>query len=152
MLKYVVKRVLMGLLTAFIVATLTFFIMNLVPGGPFLAEKAVTEQAQAGLDNSYAVIAAMLDGEAVGFVRLLWDGGYVAYLAEVMVTERCRHNGLASQMVGRLVEKLRSEKKEGWQIAVYLMAAKEKEGFYQRFGFRTRPDERVGSGMDMWLV
>ena len=29
------------------------------------------EQAQAGLDNSYAVIAAMLDGEAVGFVRLL---------------------------------------------------------------------------------
>ena len=71
------------------------------------------EQAQAGLDNSYAVIAAMLDGEAVGFVRLLWDGGYVAYLAEVMVTEKCRHNGLASQMVGRLVEKLRSEKKRG---------------------------------------
>ena len=55
MLKYVVKRVLMGLLTAFIVATLTFFIMNLVPGGPFLAEKAVTEQAQAALEAKYGL-------------------------------------------------------------------------------------------------
>lgn len=55
MLKYVVKRVLMGILTAFIVATLTFFIMNLVPGGPFLAEKAVTEQAQAALEAKYGL-------------------------------------------------------------------------------------------------
>lgn len=55
MLKYVVKRVLMGILTAFIVATLTFFIMNLVPGGPFLAEKAVTEQAQEALEAKYGL-------------------------------------------------------------------------------------------------
>lgn len=45
----------MGILTAFIVATLTFFIMNLVPGGPFLAEKAVTEQAQAALEAKYGL-------------------------------------------------------------------------------------------------
>lgn len=109
------------------------------------------EQAQAGLDNSYAVIAAILDGEAVGFVRLLWDGGYVAYLAEVMVTEKCRHNGLASQMVGRLVEKLRSEKKEGWQIKIHLMANLGRESFYEPFGFKSRPNEHDGAAMDMWL-
>jgi oligopeptide transport system permease protein len=45
----------MGLLTALIVATLTFFIMNLVPGGPFLAEKAVTEQAQKALEAKYGL-------------------------------------------------------------------------------------------------
>ena len=45
----------MGIVTAFIVATLTFFIMNLVPGGPFLAEKAVTEQAQAALEAKYGL-------------------------------------------------------------------------------------------------
>lgn len=55
MVKYVIKRILLGILTAFIVATLTFFIMNLVPGGPFLAEKAVTEQAQAALEAKYGL-------------------------------------------------------------------------------------------------
>ena len=55
MLKYIVKRILMGVLTAFIVATLTFFIMNLVPGGPFLSEKAVTPQAQAAMEAKYGL-------------------------------------------------------------------------------------------------
>ena len=53
--KYIFKRILMGILTAFIVATLTFFIMNLVPGGSFLAEKAVTEQAQKALEAKYGL-------------------------------------------------------------------------------------------------
>ncbi len=55
MAKYIVKRILFGLLTAFLVATLTFFIMNLVPGGPFLSEKAVTPQAQAAMEAKYGL-------------------------------------------------------------------------------------------------
>ena len=55
MAKYIVKRILFGVLTAFVVATLTFFIMNLVPGGPFLAEKAVTPQAQAAMEAKYGL-------------------------------------------------------------------------------------------------
>ena len=46
MAKYVIKRVLMGIFSMFIVATLTFFIMNLVPGGPFVAEKSISLAAQ----------------------------------------------------------------------------------------------------------
>lgn len=34
MAKYIVKRVAMGIFSVFIVATLTFFIMNLVPAAP----------------------------------------------------------------------------------------------------------------------
>ena len=55
MAKYIVKRIIMGIVTAFVVATLTFFIMNLVPGGPFLAEKAVTPQAQAAMEAKYGL-------------------------------------------------------------------------------------------------
>ena len=55
MAKYIVKRMIMGIVTAFVVATLTFFIMNLVPGGPFLAEKAVTPQAQAAMEAKYGL-------------------------------------------------------------------------------------------------
>ena len=45
----------MSLITAFLVATLTFFVMNMVPGGPFLAEKAVTPQAQAAMEAKYGL-------------------------------------------------------------------------------------------------
>lgn len=53
--KYIVKRAFMAAVTAFLVATLTFFIMNMVPGGPFLAEKAVTPQAQAAMEAKFGL-------------------------------------------------------------------------------------------------
>ena len=49
MLKYIAKRIGLALITIFTVATLTFFLMNMVPGGPFLSEKAVSPAAQAAL-------------------------------------------------------------------------------------------------------
>lgn len=55
MVKYIIKRIGFGVATAFLVATLTFFIMNLVPGGPFLSEKAITPQAQAALEAKYGM-------------------------------------------------------------------------------------------------
>ncbi len=55
MLKYIVKRILLAVVTIWAVATLTFFLMNLVPGGPFLSEKAISPQAQAALEAKYGL-------------------------------------------------------------------------------------------------
>ena len=55
MAKYVIKRVAMGIFSMFIVATLTFFIMNLVPGGPFVAEKSISAAAQQALEEKYGL-------------------------------------------------------------------------------------------------
>lgn len=53
--KYIVKRLALALLTVFIVATLTFFLMNAVPGGPFVAEKSISAQALAALNEKYGL-------------------------------------------------------------------------------------------------
>ena len=45
----------MAVLTIYLVSTITFFLMNLVPGGPFLAEKAVSPQAQAEMEEKYGL-------------------------------------------------------------------------------------------------
>ena len=45
----------MAALTIFLVATITFFLMNLVPGGPFVAEKSISAQAQAALKAKYGL-------------------------------------------------------------------------------------------------
>ena len=55
MVKYTVKRIGMGLLSVLIVATLTFFLMNLVPGGPFVAEKSMSKAAQQALAEKYGL-------------------------------------------------------------------------------------------------
>lgn len=55
MAKYIVKRLLFALVTIWAVATITFFLMNMVPGGPFLSEKAISPQATAALEAKYGL-------------------------------------------------------------------------------------------------
>ena len=45
----------LAVVTIWAVATITFGLMNMVPGGPFLSEKAVTPQAQAALEAKYGL-------------------------------------------------------------------------------------------------
>ena len=55
MAKYIVKRILLAIVTIWAVATLTFFLMNMVPGGPFLSAKAISPQATAALEAKYGL-------------------------------------------------------------------------------------------------
>ena len=54
-LMYILKRILLAVLTVWVVITVTFFVMRAVPGGPFLAEKAISEAAQAALEAKYGL-------------------------------------------------------------------------------------------------
>ena len=55
MIKYIIKRVGAAIITIFLVATITFFMMNMVPGGPFVAEKNISEQAQNALKEKFGL-------------------------------------------------------------------------------------------------
>lgn len=54
-LLYVLKRILLALLTVWIVITVTFFVMRMVPGGPFLSEKAASPEATKALEAKYGL-------------------------------------------------------------------------------------------------
>lgn len=53
--KYIFKRVLISVVTLWLVATLTFALMFMVPGGPFLAEKAPSEATIKALNEKYGL-------------------------------------------------------------------------------------------------
>lgn len=53
--KYVIKRVLLAVVTLWLVATITFTLMNLVPGGPFLSEKTPSEATLKALNEKYGL-------------------------------------------------------------------------------------------------
>jgi oligopeptide transport system permease protein len=52
---YVIKRVLLAVVTLWLVATITFTLMNMVPGGPFLSEKAPSEATLKALNEKYGL-------------------------------------------------------------------------------------------------
>ncbi len=52
---YILKRVLLAIMTVWIVITVTFFVMHAVPGGPFVGEKAISKEAQAALEAKYGL-------------------------------------------------------------------------------------------------
>ena len=53
MLKYTLKRVVLAVITIFIISAITFFAMNAIPGGPFSKEKAPSAAVQAVLEERF---------------------------------------------------------------------------------------------------
>ena len=53
--RYVVKRILLALVTVLIICAITFFTMHAVPGGPFNREKALSEATIAALNARYGL-------------------------------------------------------------------------------------------------
>lgn len=54
-LVYILKRILLALLTVWVVITVTFFVTRLVPGGPFMGEKAISPAAMQALEAKYGL-------------------------------------------------------------------------------------------------
>lgn len=60
-LGYIIKRILLAILTVWIVMTITFFVMHFVPGGPFASEKAVSPAVQAALEAKYGLDKPLME-------------------------------------------------------------------------------------------
>jgi oligopeptide transport system permease protein len=70
---YYLKRVLSAVLTLFIIATLTFFMMRAIPGGPFTRERSLAPEIEAALRAKYNLDAPLFEqyiDYMVGLVQL----------------------------------------------------------------------------------
>ncbi len=54
-ISYIIKRIILAIVTVWVVITVTFFVMHAVPGGPFMGEKAISEAAQRALEAKYGL-------------------------------------------------------------------------------------------------
>jgi len=109
-------------------------------------------QAERGLAHTAFVVAAR-DGERiVGMGRMLFDYGYTAYLGDIIVRPEYQGMGIGTEIVTRLKDRVMEAAEPGDKIMFILVAAKGKEGFYEKFGFQVRPNDFFGSGMSMWRV
>lgn len=110
------------------------------------------EQAQACIDKAYMILCVRDGEKAIGVVRLLWDGGYIAFLSDVIVDPNYQGQGIGRKLVEASIQKLKEGMKPGYKVKLTLNSAKGKEPFYEKFGFRVRPNDDAGPGMDQWLI
>lgn len=108
-------------------------------------EEISTVQAQKGIDNSYAVVSCKANDRIIGIARVLWDGGYTAFIVDVMVKPEWQKRGIGTKMLELLIEKLESTLQTGEKLMINLYSSKGKERFYEKNGFA------AGSGMVRWI-
>ncbi len=111
------------------------------------------KQSEIGIRNSAIKYSAQnAAGETVGMVRAISDGGYVCYIADVIVHPDYQNRGIGKKLMQLALEQIESELEKGDRVMICLLTTKGKEGFYASMGFELRPSEVYGAGMSKLIV
>ena len=84
------------------------------------------------ITGSHCFCVAAANNKIVAMGRAISDGVSDAYIQDVVVSSVFRHQGIAAQIVTRLMGKLEADG-IGW---IGLIAENNTAGFYHRFGFK----------------
>jgi ribosomal protein S18 acetylase RimI-like enzyme len=90
------------------------------------------EALRRSFEQSQHVVFARDEDRVVGMARLLSDGVCNAYLLDVWTMSSYRRQGIATSMVGALVEHV-----PGQHVG---LQADDAQGFYESLGFRPQPE------------
>lgn len=104
-------------------------------------------QIEIALKNSIYTVSVEVNGEIVGMGRLVGDNARIFYIQDVFVNPDYQNQGIGTAIVNKLVAYIDGLKLSDCNIMIGLMSAKNKEQFYMRFGFKSRPNDYQGCGM-----
>lgn len=91
------------------------------------------------------------DGEKlIGYGRIIGDKTIFLYIQDIMVIPEYQGKKIGTGIMNKLLAQIEEYKKVNSDIRTYLGASKGKEGFYERFGFISRPNEDLGAGMILY--
>ncbi len=110
-------------------------------------EPPLREQVETALRGSIAAFTAMEDGQAVGMVRLIGDGGMSFYIKDFAVRPSWPGKGIGSVLVHALEEYIRENILPDWAVSLELISTREAVSFYRKMGFEERPCDWDGPGM-----
>ena len=105
------------------------------------------EISKKALDNTFYSVSVYDNDKIIGYGRLIGDTICFMYLHDIMVMPEYQFKGIGTMIMNKLLEKIEEMKKENPYLRVYLGASKNKEGFYNKFGFVERLNADLGAGM-----
>jgi len=108
-------------------------------------EKISKKQAKKSLDNSYCTIACKHNSAIIGMARVMWDGGYTAFIVDVIVNPIWQRKKIGTVMMQKLEQKLYDSLENGDKLMINLYSSKDKHSFYSKLGFSQ------GIGFIKWI-
>ena len=93
-----------------------------------------------GYDNSKLIL----------YGRIIGDKTIFLYIQDIMVIPDYQNKHIGTEIMNNLLKQINEYKKINPSIRTYLGASKGKESFYEKFGFISRPNEELGSGMILY--
>ncbi|MGB9927950.1 MAG: GNAT family N-acetyltransferase [Methanosarcina sp.] len=92
------------------------------------------------LENTFYWVTAYEDEKIAGIGRLLSDGTLYALTCDIIVKPDSQKRGIGSTILSNLIARCKALKLK----RVWLFAAPDKAGFYEKHGFFIRPTEAPG--------
>lgn len=110
-------------------------------------EKNIIEEA---LLNTLYSLCVYDDNKLIGYGRIIGDKTIFLYIQDIMVIPEYQNKHIGTGIMENLLIRVNEYKKINPNIRTYLGASKGKESFYEKFGFISRPNENLGSGMILY--
>jgi GNAT superfamily N-acetyltransferase len=107
------------------------------------AGEAVAGRGLAG--SLFAVTIRDKAGTIIGMGRVVGDRGLYLHIQDVIIRPEMQKMGYGKLIMDKLMEYVRQQ--SGKKTMIGLMCAKGKEGFYRKYGFIDRPNDKQGPGM-----
>ena len=112
-------------------------------GNSIRKEDIITE----AFANTLYSISVYEGDKIIAYGRLVGDKTMVVYLQNIMVIPEYQRQGIGTEIINRLMQKVKEYKEKSPELRCYLFSCKGKEMLYKKFGFVTRPNEEFGAGM-----
>ncbi len=110
-------------------------------------ESNIVEEA---LRNTLYSLCVYDENRLIGYGRIIGDKTIFLYIQDIMVIPKYQGKQIGTEIMYKLLEQVDRYKKVNPNIRTYLGASKGREGFYEKFGFISRPNDKLGAGMILY--
>ena len=106
-------------------------------------------QIEKALENTMYMVKATVNGQLAGIGRVVGDYSIVCMLTDICVKPKFQGKGVGSAIVKELKKLIEENVSSGEKMQIELTPTAGNESFYQKAGFKYKPD--VITGMYLWI-
>ena len=107
------------------------------------------EQINKALNNTMYMVKATANGKLAGIGRVVGDFSIVCILSDICVKPEFQNLGIGLKIVNELKKLIEDNVNEGEKIQIELTPTAGNEIFYQKAGFKYKPEKITG--MYLWI-
>ena len=106
-------------------------------------------QVEKALKNTMYMVKATVDGKLAGIGRVVGDYSIVCVLTDICVKPEFQGHGIGLKITNELKRLIETNVSEGEKMQIELTPTAGNEAFYEKAGFKYKPDKITG--MYFWI-